>query len=110
LIRRSFEQKSAFFIARDWDAFRYGVETGNKILPKSPMLVTTADAVEFAGRIPCFRPCAPTTRSALRRNTVQPAARLHACLPPTVQYRKGNSPACRPPAKFESWYDSEYKF
>src|SRR5262245_15942926 len=50
LIRRGFEQKSAFFIARDWDAFRYDVETGNKILPKPPMLMTTADAVEFAGR------------------------------------------------------------
>jgi TPR repeat protein len=52
LTDRGFEQKTAYFIARDWDAFRYDFETGAKILPKSPMLVTTSDAVAFANRIP----------------------------------------------------------
>src|SRR5512140_3309773 len=40
LIQRGFEQKTALFVARDWDAFRYDVETGVKILPRPPMLVT----------------------------------------------------------------------
>ena len=35
-----FEEKTANFIARDWDAFRYDLETGVKILPRPPMLIT----------------------------------------------------------------------
>ena len=50
--REGGEQYTVERIARDWDAFRYDVETGNKILPKPPMLVATAEAVEFDNRIP----------------------------------------------------------
>jgi TPR repeat protein len=114
LIRRGFEQKSAFFIARDWDAFRYDIETGNKILPKPPMLVTTADAVEFAGRIPkCFANIATSTcqiRFASEYGCNLQRDYMPAC---RRQFNTVKAQFARMPTTgkdFMSWYDSEYKF
>jgi TPR repeat protein len=106
LIRRGFEQKSAFFIARDWDAFRYDVETGNK--------VTTADAVEFANSIPkCLANIA--TSACQIRFASEYGCNLQRDYMPACrqQFNTVKAQFARMPTTgkdFMSWYDSEYKF
>lgn len=114
LIRRGFEQKTAFFIARDWDAVRYDVETGNKIMPKPPMLLTTADAVDFASRIPrCFANMATSTcniRFAPEYGCNLQRDYMTAC---RREFEKVKAKFSRMPTggkTFMSWYDSEYEF
>ena len=112
LIQRGFEQKTAFFIARDWDAFRYDIESGAKILPKPAMLVTAADAVGFANRIPQCLADISTSSCQIR------FAAEYGC-----NLQRDYGPACRRDfegvkAKFTqmpvdgafmSWFNAEYK-
>jgi hypothetical protein len=114
LAKRGFEQKTAFFIARDWDAFRYDLETGDKILPKPPMLMTGDDALNFANLIPkclasmaafsCQIRFAPEYGCNLQHDYA-PACRR------AVNKIKTSFPTLPITGKtFISWYDSEYNF
>jgi len=114
LVKRGFEQKTAYFIARDWDAFRYNLENGDKILPKPPMLMTGDDAVNFASLIPkclanmvafsCQIRFAPEYGCNLQHDYA-PACRR------AVNKIKASFPAMPITGKtFISWYDSEYNF
>ena len=114
LVKRGFERKTAFFIARDWDAFRYDIETGDKILPKPPMLLSTSEAVEFAGRLPqCLGNMATSTcqiRFAPEYGCNLQRDYMAACRRGFNNIKAKFSRMPTTGKTFMSWYDSEYNF
>ncbi len=114
LVQRGFEEKTAYFIARDWDAFRYDLETGAKILPRPPMLMTAADAAGFASRIPqCLTDM--KTSTCQFRFAPEYGCNLQHDYGPACRRGfngvKAKFPAMQASGKtFMSWYDAEYNF
>jgi hypothetical protein len=114
LIKRAFEKKTAYFIARDWDAFRYDLETGDKILPKPPMLMTGDDALTFAASVPkclanmaafsCQIRVAPEYGCNLQHDYAP------ACRRALNKVKAGFSAMPMTGKTFMSWYDSENNF